>query len=158
MLNSQLKIFPFSPPVSLLKVLFLTSIFFFSHYRTSKGYKLWHNKENSDNDIPEEYTEEEVVTQTGSGKKTLYGKVYKNTNNGEYEIYRCYTYGIEYKVGETIYIDESRGSDSPYNICLLDKISMNKRDSLTIHIKWFYRTNEVPEQTYHSLTQDRKGE
>ena len=132
--------------------------FIFSHYRTSKGFKLWHNKENAVDDLPDFLTEEEVVTQTiGSDKNTLYGKVYKNINNGQYERYRCYTYGIEYKVGETIYIDDSGKPDSPYNICLLDKISMNKKDSLTIHITRFYRANNVPEQTYPSLTQDRKG-
>ena len=119
---------------------------------------MWHNKDNTVDDLPDYLSEEEVVTQSiGSGKKTLYGKVYKNRNNGEYEKYRCYTYGIEYNVGETIYIDESSRSDSPYNICLLDKISMTKKESLTIHIKWFYRTNEVPDQTYQALTQDRKG-
>ena len=98
-------------------MLLLINILIFSHYRTSKGYKLWHNQENAVDDLPDFLTEEEVVTQTiGSDKNTLYGKVYKNINNGQYERYRCYTYGIEYKVGETIYIDDSGGPDSPYKI------------------------------------------
>ena len=61
---------------------------------------------------------------------------------------KCYANGIEYNVGETIYIaDKNDQSDSPYNICLLHKISKNKR---SIHIKRFYRANELPEPTYHT--------
>ena len=66
---------------------------------------------------------------------------------------KCYANGIEYNVGETIYIaDKSDKSDSPYNICLLDKISMNKR---SIHIKRFFRANELPEQTYHTYNKTK---
>ena len=32
---------------------------------------------------------------------------------------------------------------------------MSKRDTLSVHIKWFYRTNEVPEQLYQPLIQNR---
>lgn len=32
---------------------------------------------------------------------------------------------------------------------------MSKRDTLMVHIKWFYRTSEVPEQVYQLLIQDR---
>ena len=35
---------------------------------------------------------------------------------------------------------------------------MSKRDTLNVHIKWFYRTNEVPEQVYQQLSQDRHTE
>ena len=35
---------------------------------------------------------------------------------------------------------------------------MSKRDTLSVHIKWFYRTNEVPEQVYQLLIQDRHVE
>jgi hypothetical protein len=35
---------------------------------------------------------------------------------------------------------------------------MSKRDTLMVHIKWFYRTNEVPEQVYQLLIQDRNTE
>jgi hypothetical protein len=35
---------------------------------------------------------------------------------------------------------------------------MSKRDTLSVHIKWFYRTNEVPEQVYQLLIQDRHTE
>ena len=35
---------------------------------------------------------------------------------------------------------------------------MSKRDTLNVHIKWFYRTNEVPEQVYQLLIQDRHTE
>ena len=35
---------------------------------------------------------------------------------------------------------------------------MTKKDNLNIHIKWFYRTSEVPEQVYQLLMQDRHTE
>ena len=35
---------------------------------------------------------------------------------------------------------------------------MSKRDTLIVYIKWFYRTNEVPEQVYQLLIQDRHTE
>jgi hypothetical protein len=35
---------------------------------------------------------------------------------------------------------------------------MSKRDTLMVHIKWYYRTNEVPEQVYQLLIQDRTTE
>jgi hypothetical protein len=35
---------------------------------------------------------------------------------------------------------------------------MSKRDTLMVHIKWYYRTNEVPEQVYQLLIQDRNTE
>ena len=35
---------------------------------------------------------------------------------------------------------------------------MSKRDTLMVHIKWFYRTNEIPEQMYQLLNQDRHME
>ena len=35
---------------------------------------------------------------------------------------------------------------------------MSKRDTLSVHIKWFYRTNEVPEHVYQLLIQNRHTE
>ena len=35
---------------------------------------------------------------------------------------------------------------------------MSKKETLMVHIKWFYRTYEVPEQVYHLLIQDRQTE
>ncbi len=40
----------------------------------------------------------------------------------------------------------------------LQELKMTKRDSLMVHIKWFYRTSEVPEQVYQLLIQDRRTE
>ena len=126
--------------------------------------------------------EEDIVTHV-IGKKPLLGKVWKQDpsaatpNNppavvgdgkdgkenapvverGLCDRYRCYNYGIEYKPGDTVYI-ESQRPDQPYYICCIQKLKMTKRDSLDVHIKWFYRTNEVPEQVYKLLTDDRHSE
>ena len=35
---------------------------------------------------------------------------------------------------------------------------MSKKETLSVHIKWFYRTNEVPEQVYQLLVKDRHTE
>ena len=35
---------------------------------------------------------------------------------------------------------------------------MSKRDTLSVQIKWFYRTNEVPETVYQFLIQNRQTE
>ena len=40
----------------------------------------------------------------------------------------------------------------------MQDFKMSKRDTLNVHIKWFYRTNEVPEQVYQLLIQDRHTE
>ncbi len=37
-------------------------------------------------------------------------------------------------------------------------LKMSKRDAVSVHIKWFYRTSEVPEQVYQLLIQDRHTE
>ena len=62
----------------------------------------------------------------------------------------------EYKLGDSVYI-ESR-PDQPFYICQIQEFKMTKRDTLQVHIKWFYRTSEVPEQVYQLLVQDRHTE
>ena len=52
---------------------------------------------------------------------------------------------------------ESR-PDQPFYICQIQEFKMTKRDTLQVHIKWFYRTSEVPEQVYQLLVQDRHTE
>ena len=64
---------------------------------------------------PKEIIEEEVVTHV-IGKKPLLGKAWKDKNTGDYIRYRCYSYGIEYKVNDPVYI-ESQRSDQPFFIC-----------------------------------------
>ena len=61
--------------------------------------------------------EEEVVTHV-IGKKALLGKVWKDTDSGDYVRYRCYSYGIEYKIGDPVFIESQRPED-PFHICLI---------------------------------------
>ena len=41
---------------------------------------------------------------------------------------------------------------------VLQSLKMSKRDAVSVNIKWFYRTSEVPEQVYQLLIQDRHTE
>lgn len=140
-------------------------------FRKSRGYEFFAQTPPS-SDIEEE----EVVTHV-IGKKPLLGKVWKDTKTGDLVRYRCYSYSIEYKIGDPVYI-ESQRPEQPFYICciqvsldthfshmivilhfsLLQDFKMSKRDTLSVHIKWFYRTNEVPEQVYQLLIQDRHTE
>lgn len=121
-------------------------------FRKSKGNEIFSKM----SPLPPEYVEEEVVTHV-IGKKPLLGKVWKNKESGDYVRYRCYSYGIEYKPGDAVYI-ESQRPEQPYYICCIQEFKMSKRDTLMVHIKWYYRTNEVPEQVYQPHIQDRRTE
>ena len=65
----------------------------------------------------ENIVEEEVVTHV-IGKKPLLGKVWKDTDTGEYQRYRCFSYGIEYKIGDMVFI-ESQRPEQPFYICCI---------------------------------------
>ena len=84
-------------------------------FRKSKGYEFFAG-------IPPENNieEEEVVTHV-IGKKPLLGKVWKDTNSGDLVRYRCYSYSIEYKIGDPVYI-ESQRPEQPFYICCIQVI------------------------------------
>eukprot|EP00095_Tigriopus_kingsejongensis_P001568 maker-scaffold907_size82601-snap-gene-0.22 protein:Tk01568 transcript:maker-scaffold907_size82601-snap-gene-0.22-mRNA-1 annotation:"arginine-glutamic acid dipeptide repeats protein" len=98
--------------------------------------------------------EEPEVVELNVGKRPHHGQVWKNPRNGEYLKYHCSTSQIDYAPGDAVYI-ESHRPDQPYFICQIQDLKMSKRDTLMVHIKWFYRTSEVPEQVYQLLIQDR---
>ena len=89
---------------------------FSREFRNSKGTKFFANDPPPDNII-----EEEVVTHV-IGKKALLGKVWKDTESGDYVRYRCYSYGIEYKIGDPVFI-ESQRPEHPFHICQI-QVSM----------------------------------
>lgn len=60
-------------------------------------------------------------------------------------------------MGDAVFI-ESQRPEQPYYICVIQDMKLSKRDTLMVHIKWFYRTCEVPEQVYQLLIQDRHTE
>ena len=140
-------------------------------FKNSKGYHIF----GSASPCPDDMTEEDIVTHV-IGKKPLYGKVWKYssssvnnvvpapidgskeaTKKGNCNRYRCYNYGIEYKPGDTVYI-ESTSPEQPYWICCIQDIKYSKREAVEVNIRWFYRTNEVPELVYQYLSQDRLRE
>lgn len=137
-------------------------------FKNSKGHHIF----GAASPCPEDMTEEDIVTHV-IGKKTLYGKVWKHSSvvNNEASVdskeaakkgincsrYRCYNYGVEYKPGDTVYI-ESNSPEQPYFICCIQDIKYSKREAAEVSIKWYYRTNEVPELVYQYLTQDRLRE
>ena len=83
----------------------------FREFRNSYGTKFFAS------DPPEDdIVEEEVVTHV-VGKKPLLGKVWK-TETGDIVRYRCYSYGIEYKIGDPVFI-ESQRPEQPFHICCI---------------------------------------
>ncbi len=63
------------------------------------------------------------VTTPVHGKKSLVGKAYRT--NGRCLKYRCESYGIDYEVGDTVYI-ESQRTEQPYYICII-QVRMSHR-------------------------------
>jgi len=101
-----------------------------------------------------ELVEDNVVTYV-HGKRPLRGRVWRR--NGECLRYHCDNSDLEYGVGDAVYV-ESETPEQPYHICIIEGIKMSKRDAVSVIIKWFYRTSEVPEQVYQLLIQDRHTE
>ena len=88
-----------------------TFFLYFREFRNSYGTKFFAS------DPPEDdIVEEEVVTHV-VGKKPLLGKVWK-TETGDIVRYRCYSYGIEYKIGDPVFI-ESQRPEQPFHICCI---------------------------------------
>eukprot|EP00094_Tigriopus_californicus_P007403 TCALIF_07126-PA protein Name:"Similar to Rere Arginine-glutamic acid dipeptide repeats protein (Rattus norvegicus)" AED:0.09 eAED:0.09 QI:267/0.5/0.33/1/1/0.66/3/0/919 len=118
-------------------------------------------KEGGEDELEEEGEEGEggdddngEIVEMNVGKRPYHGKVWKKAGNGEVMKYHCLTHAKDYTPGEAVYI-ESQRPDQPYYICQIQDLKMSKRDTLMVHIKWFYRTSEVPEQVYQLLIQDR---
>ena len=86
-------------------------------FRKSKGYEMFNHEHLTEEDKAEmkNIDEEEIVTHV-IGKKPLLGKVWKDKSSGDYVRYRCYSYGIEYRIGESVYI-ESQRPEQPFYIC-----------------------------------------
>ena len=93
---------------------------------------------------------------TGKSSKHSIGKAWKN-DNGEYVRYRCYDRNVEYKPGDSVFI-ESQRPDQPYYICNITEFKRSKKDTFVAGIRWFYRTTEVPETVYNFLIKDRYTE
>ena len=93
---------------------------------------------------------------SGKNKQCL-GKVWKSGVSGEYLRYRCYDRNVEYKTGDSVFI-ESQRPDQPFYICNITEFKRSKRDTLVVCIRWFYRTTEVPETVYNFLIKDRYTE
>lgn len=93
------------------------TVFPFRDFRKSKGYEIFNNMTPPHDD---EFVEEEVVTHV-IGKKPLLGKVWKDLNTGDFVRYRCYSYGIEYKINDPVYI-ESQRPEQPFYICCIQVI------------------------------------
>jgi len=103
--------------------------------------------------LPDDVEEEDIRQSIVGTKKHSYGKTWKNSA-GEYLRYRCYDNNIEYKIGDSVFI-ESQRADQPFYICNITEFKRSKRDTFMVCIRWFYRTTEVPETVYNFLIKDR---
>ena len=86
-------------------------------FKMSKGYNIFRDIDGSCSPLPEGFSEEDIVTHV-AGKKPLLGKVLRRDSDGICVRYRCYTYGVEYKPGDAVYIESNR-SESPFYICAI---------------------------------------
>ncbi|XP_021950630.1 arginine-glutamic acid dipeptide repeats protein isoform X2 [Folsomia candida] len=102
-----------------------------------------------------ETVEEISITEKGK-KEPVRGLAWKETSQGVYIRYKSLADGVVYKPGDAVYI-ESQRADLPFFICSIVEFKRHKRerDTLMVHIKWFYRPCEVPETVYQLLIQDR---
>ena len=82
-------------------------------FRNSLGYDIF----NRASPIPDDFEEEDVITHV-VGKKPILGKVWRDKSRGDYTRYRCYSFGVEYKSGDAVYI-ESQRPEQPYYICCI---------------------------------------
>eukprot|EP00092_Neocalanus_flemingeri_P030813 GFUD01033467.1.p1 GENE.GFUD01033467.1~~GFUD01033467.1.p1 ORF type:complete len:950 (-),score=265.55 GFUD01033467.1:432-3281(-) len=103
--------------------------------------------------VPEDVDEEDIRQSIVGTKKHSFGKTWKN-GAGEYLRYRCYDNSVEYKIGDSVFI-ESQRPDQPFYICNITEFKRSKRDTFMVGIRWFYRTTEVPETVYNFLIKDR---
>ena len=74
------------------------------------------NKAGEAEDKAEEEEEEEPFVMITIGKNPIKGTVWKNRTTGDVLKYHCLADGVEYAVGESVYIENQR-PDQPYYIC-----------------------------------------
>ncbi|XP_076365312.1 uncharacterized protein LOC143254286 isoform X5 [Tachypleus tridentatus] len=84
------------------------------------------------------------------------GRLLKSSR-GDFLSYFCYYGQMEYKPGDTVYIDSQR-PDQPFYICNIQSFCKSKKDVLMVNVRWYYRLCEVPETVYQLLVQDRNNE
>ncbi len=89
--------------------------------------------------------------------KPCTGKAWKNTADGKYVRYQCMDKDVEYRLGDSVFI-ESQRPEQPFYICNITEFKRSKRDNLMVGIRWFYRITEVPETVYNFLMKDRYTE
>uniref|UniRef100_F1L6N0 Egg-laying defective protein 27 n=1 Tax=Ascaris suum TaxID=6253 RepID=F1L6N0_ASCSU len=87
--------------------------------------------------------------------KNKRGKAYKGRRDSEYKCFEAHD-GVLYRPGDHVFIEVSQCE--PYFIGTISNFKMTKRDQLSVKVTRFYRPEDVPEDSYSLLLQDRKDD
>ncbi|VDN05998.1 unnamed protein product [Thelazia callipaeda] len=87
--------------------------------------------------------------------KNKRGKAYKARSDSEYKCFESHD-GVLYRPGDHVFIETSQCD--PYFIGTISNFKMTKRDQLSVKITRFYRPEDVPEDSYSLLLQDRQDD
>ncbi|VDK77035.1 unnamed protein product [Onchocerca ochengi] len=91
----------------------------------------------------------------GDSTKNKRGKAYKARSDSEYKCFEAHD-GVLYRPGDHVFIEVSQCD--PYYIGTISNFKMTKRDQLSVKVTRFYRPEDVPEDSYSLLLQDRKDD
>ncbi|VDP12867.1 unnamed protein product [Onchocerca flexuosa] len=91
----------------------------------------------------------------GDSTKNKRGKAYKARSDSEYKCFEAHD-GVLYRPGDHVFIEASQCD--PYYIGTISNFKMTKRDQLSVKVTRFYRPEDVPEDSYSLLLQDRKDD
>ncbi|MCP9261740.1 Egg-laying defective protein 27 [Dirofilaria immitis] len=87
--------------------------------------------------------------------KNKRGKAYKARSDSEYKCFEAHD-GMLYRPGDHVFIEMSQCD--PYYIGTISNFKMTKRDQLSVKVTRFYRPEDVPEDSYSLLLQDRQDD
>ncbi|VDN83193.1 unnamed protein product [Brugia pahangi] len=91
----------------------------------------------------------------GDSTKNKRGKAYKARSDSEYKCFEAHD-GVLYRPGDHVFIEVSQCD--PYYIGTISNFKMTKRDQLSVKVTRFYRPEDVPEDSYSLLLQDRQDD
>uniref|UniRef100_A0A0R3S728 BAH domain-containing protein n=1 Tax=Elaeophora elaphi TaxID=1147741 RepID=A0A0R3S728_9BILA len=104
----------------------------------------------------------------GDSTKNKRGKAYKARSDSEYKCFEAHD-GVIYRPGDHVFIEVSQcdpyyiGTISNFKMVLHSSVQIlmfksTKRDQLSVKVTRFYRPEDVPEDSYSLLLQDRQDD
>ncbi|VDN28610.1 unnamed protein product [Gongylonema pulchrum] len=93
--------------------------------------------------------------QLGDPTKSRRGKAYKARSDNDYKCFEAHD-GVLYRPGDHVFLEVSQCE--PYYIGTIANFKMTKRDQMSVKVTRFYRPEDVPEDSYSLLLQDRQDD